>query len=127
MAHKAKLMDARDLGDGSGKIVSISGMDIAVFRVDGRFFAIDNKCLHRGGPLGDGELRGKTIVCPWHGWKYDVSTGSLDIIPTLRVNTYNVVVEGPEVFIEIPRLGQTKPEGEAAEGRRGTNQGATQK
>jgi nitrite reductase/ring-hydroxylating ferredoxin subunit len=116
--HRTKLMDVTDLADGSGKVVSVSGIDVAVFRVDGKFFAIDNKCLHRGGPLGEGELRGQTVVCPWHGWKYDVATGSLEIIPTLKVSMYKVVVEGPEVFIEIPLPKQVELERETIEQRR---------
>jgi nitrite reductase/ring-hydroxylating ferredoxin subunit len=118
MMHRAKLMDATDLAEGSGKVVSVLGIDVAIFRVDGRFFAIDNKCLHRGGPLGEGELRGRTVVCPWHGWKYDVATGSLEVIPTLKVSMYKVVVEGPEVFIEIPLVKQVEVEGETIEQRR---------
>jgi len=103
---KAKLMDTNDLTDGEGRVVSVAGIHVAVFRVDGRFFAIDNKCLHRGGPLGEGELRGRTVVCPWHGWKYDVATGSFEPIPTLKVGTYRVEIVGDEVFVEIPQVSQ---------------------
>jgi nitrite reductase/ring-hydroxylating ferredoxin subunit len=117
MMRREKLMDTKDLPEGTGKVVTVSGTEVAVFRVEGRFFAIDNKCLHRGGPLGEGELRDRTIVCPWHGWKYDVTTGSLETIPTLKVGTYNIVVEGPEIFIEIPRLEQSRLGGGATEQR----------
>jgi nitrite reductase/ring-hydroxylating ferredoxin subunit len=102
MSKRTKLMDIGDLADGSGTVVSVGGVEVAVFRLGGSFHATENKCLHRGGPLGEGELRGKTVVCPWHGWRYDVTTGSLEVIPTLKVATYKTEVQGDEVYIEMP-------------------------
>ena len=95
-------MDANELSDGSGRVVSVGGIVVAVFRIDGKFFALDNRCLHRGGPLGEGEIKDHTVVCPWHGWRYDVATGSFELIPTLKVGTYTVETKGDEVFIELP-------------------------
>ncbi len=100
-----RLVGANDLADGSGSVVSLAGFEVAVFKINGKFFAIENKCLHRGGPLGEGQLRGQTIVCPWHGWRYDVTSGALELIPTLKVGTYNVEVRGDGVFIEMSETG----------------------
>ena len=62
---------------GTIREVSVNGKAVAVANVGGEFHAIDNTCLHRGGPLGDGPLEGKIVTCPWHGWQYDVTTGKV--------------------------------------------------
>jgi nitrite reductase (NADH) small subunit len=102
MSTWTRLVDTNELADGSGKAVSVRGFKVAVFKINGKFYAMKNECLHRGGPLGEGQLKGQTIVCPWHGWRYDVPTGSLELIPTLSVATYKVEVRGEDVFAEIP-------------------------
>ncbi len=62
---------------GSIREFQVEGATIALANVDGKFFAINNTCLHRGGPLAEGELNGKVVTCPWHGWQYDVTTGQV--------------------------------------------------
>src|SRR4029078_1543856 len=60
---------------GSGIVAEVNGKILAVFSVDGAFHVIDNTCIHRGGPLGEGDLVGHVVTCPWHGWEYDVRSG----------------------------------------------------
>jgi nitrite reductase (NADH) small subunit len=81
--------------------IQVAGKAVALANVDGKFFAINNICLHRGGPLGEGSLRGKTVTCPWHGWEYDVTTGKLIQNPSMGVACYATEVRGEEVFIDI--------------------------
>ncbi|MDE1852876.1 MAG: Rieske (2Fe-2S) protein [Thaumarchaeota archaeon] len=102
MTTWAKLIGADELTEGSGKAVPVGNLVVAVFKVDGKFFALENRCLHRQGPLGEGELEGRTVVCPWHGWRYDVASGSLELMPTLKVGKYAIEVRGDDVFIGIP-------------------------
>jgi len=97
-----KIADKRDLPEGSGRVVNVEGRSIALFRVKDEYFAMANVCLHRGGPLGEGSLNGSTITCPWHGWKFDVRTGSFTVIPTLKVTTYKVKEQNSSVMVEIP-------------------------
>ncbi len=104
MTTWTRLIGVNELAEGSGAVVSVGGFNMAVFKIGGQFFAMENRCLHRGGPLGEGQLRGHTVVCPWHGWRYYVKTGALELIPTLRVGTYNVEVRGDEVFVEISEV-----------------------
>jgi nitrite reductase (NADH) small subunit len=80
----------------------VEGATIAVANVDGKFFAINNTCLHRGGPLAEGELNGKVVTCPWHGWQYDVTSGKLIMNPTVGVNCYPVEIRGEDIFVEFP-------------------------
>ena len=51
------------------------GRVVALFNVDGIFYALDGVCPHQGGPLGKGELTGPIVTCPWHGWQFDVRSG----------------------------------------------------
>ena len=105
MSKIVKVADAQEIGDGKAKIVRVEGLTLAVFRVKDEFFALENSCLHRGGPLGEGELEGYTVTCPWHGWTYDVRTGSFEVIPPLRVRTYPVRREGESVVVELDGSG----------------------
>ena len=91
-----------ELDEGRPKIVRLNGRNIALFRVNGAYYAVANNCLHRGGPLGEGELDNYQVTCPWHGWKYDVRDGSLTVIPTLKVKTYPVKVEDGMVLVDVP-------------------------
>jgi len=86
---------------GSIREFAVEGKTIALANVDGKFFAINNTCLHRGGPLGTGELNGKVVTCPWHGWQYDVTSGKLTMNPAVGVQCYPVEVRGDDIFVEI--------------------------
>ena len=72
-----------------------------MFNADGAFYAIDNTCAHRGGPLGEGALSGKTVTCPWHGWEYDVSSGACQMDASISVKRFDVRVEGDDILVAI--------------------------
>lgn len=88
-----------EMHPGTSKIVSINGKMIAVFNIGGSIHAISNACAHKGGPLGEGELEGKTVVCPWHGWAYDVTTGKCLTSPA-TVQKFSVKVEGDDILVD---------------------------
>lgn len=79
----------------------IAGKSVAIANVDGKLFAINSICLHHGGPLGEGDLEGNLVTCPWHGWQYDVSTGKLVQQPNSSVDCYPVELRGGEVFVDV--------------------------
>lgn len=79
----------------------LDGKTVAVANVGGKLFAINNVCLHRGGPLGQGELDGQIVTCPWHGWRYDVTNGKLVTNPAVGVETYPIEVRGDDIFVDI--------------------------
>jgi nitrite reductase/ring-hydroxylating ferredoxin subunit len=62
---------------------------------------IDNTCRHRGGPLGEGELDGPVVTCPWHGWCYDITTGVNVEDPSIQVTIYAVTVEDDVLFVDL--------------------------
>ena len=91
-----------DVPAGEGRVVDAGGKTVAVFNVAGRFYAIDNTCAHRGGPLGEGDLEGNIVTCPWHGWRWDVTTGANANNPAVKVACFPVSVHDDEVFVEVP-------------------------
>jgi len=86
---------------GTVRALQVEGKEIALANVGGHFYAINNTCLHEGGPLGEGSLEGKTITCPWHLWEYDVTTGKLLENPNVGVACYPTEVRGQEVFVDV--------------------------
>jgi nitrite reductase (NADH) small subunit len=74
---------------------------ICVANVNGEICAIDNVCLHRGGPLGQGVIEKGKVVCPWHGWVWDPKTGQAVHNTAAKVAVYPLKIENGEVLIEI--------------------------
>jgi nitrite reductase/ring-hydroxylating ferredoxin subunit len=85
---------------GTIRELQLDGKTVALANVEGKFYAINNTCLHRGGPLGQGELAGNIVTCPWHGWQYDATTGKVKMNPEVGVDCYAVEVRGDDVFID---------------------------
>jgi nitrite reductase/ring-hydroxylating ferredoxin subunit len=90
-----------DVPAGEGRVVEAGGRSLALFNVDGAYYAIDNSCAHRGGPLGEGELDGTVVTCPWHGWRWDVKSGANANNPAVTMVCFPVSVEAGDVFVEI--------------------------
>ena len=99
MADFVKVCKTSDIPAGSGKTVDLKGKPVAVFNVEGTFCAISDTCVHRGGPLGEGELEGKIVTCPWHGWRYDVTTGINEMNPSVSVKKFQVKVDGEDLLV----------------------------
>lgn len=89
-----------EIPPGTIRELQLDGKTVAVANVDGKLFAINNVCLHRGGPLGEGELAGKIVTCPWHGWQYDVTSGKTLHNPAACVETYPVELRGEDIFVD---------------------------
>jgi nitrite reductase/ring-hydroxylating ferredoxin subunit len=89
-----------EISAGAIKEVQVARQAFALANIGGEFYAIDNTCLHRGGPLGEGELRGTIVTCPWHGWEYDVTTGKTVQNPNAGVKCFKVEVRGDEVYVD---------------------------
>lgn len=104
MAERVRVADISELEVGKARVVHAGGRRLALCRpTSDELYAIDDVCTHDGGPLGGGELCGYEIECPRHGAHFDVRTGEALTLPATRpVRAYPVVVEGNEVFIELP-------------------------
>jgi nitrite reductase/ring-hydroxylating ferredoxin subunit len=77
----------------------VGDYEVALFNVGGAFYAIENSCPHQGGPLADGCFEGKNVVCPWHAWCFDVTTGQMALGQFATVATFDVQVEGSTIAI----------------------------
>jgi len=87
-----------------GAVEEVEGGDVtyAVCNVDGTLHCVGGTCPHAGGPLGQGTLDGNTLVCPWHGWEFDCRSGLSASDEDLKVETYPILVEDGNIFIEVP-------------------------
>src|SRR5215467_13565317 len=77
MAQFIKVATTADLAPGEAKCVEVAGKKLALFNLEGNFYAIDDTCTHRGGPLSEGEVSGEEVTCPWHGAIYNIKTGAV--------------------------------------------------
>ena len=102
MSERVRIASVSEVPVGTGKEIVAAGRIIALYNVDGRFFALDGICPHAGGPLGAGRLCGTTVTCPWHGWQFDVISGRHGLSPSLVQASFPVTIEGDEVLVELP-------------------------
>jgi 3-phenylpropionate/trans-cinnamate dioxygenase ferredoxin subunit len=90
-----------DLPEGSCKTVELpSGRELALYHVNGEFYASENWCPHKGAPLAEGTLCEHVIECDWHGWQFDVRTGEC-LTVTEKLETYEVVVKDGVIKILV--------------------------
>ena len=85
-----------------GKLVEAGGKRIAIFNLGGKYYAIEDTCPHRGGPLSQGMLAEDEVICPWHGSRFKVKTGAVLTPPAQRnVKSFPVRIVGNDVEVEI--------------------------
>ena len=110
--------------DPSRRVIEIAGMQVGVFRLDGEFYAYENKCPHLGGPACQGKILPRVledvtenkkslgrvfarnqlnVICPWHGFEFDIRTGAHVAVPKYRLRPVAVRTEGGDVFITLPK------------------------
>jgi nitrite reductase (NADH) small subunit len=99
MADFVDVAATTDLPIGRIKLVTIGENRLALCHTKKGFFAVDNSCPHRGGPLHEGDLIGNEIVCPWHLWGFDVATGLCEGNREIAVNAYEVRIEGDRILV----------------------------
>ena len=102
MAEFRTVCRVGDIPEGEGRTVEAGGKLIAVFRSQGRFYAIDDTCPHMGASLGSGELANGIVTCPWHAWRFRVADGTWADNPRVKIPSYPVRVVGDEVQVQIP-------------------------
>jgi ferredoxin-nitrite reductase len=93
---------ASELAEGVGRLVTVGGKSLALFRHDGRVVAVDAECPHEGGPLQEGTIEQGCVVCPWHAYRFDVTSGRCETDPSLGVRTYPTTVKDDVVHVEVP-------------------------
>jgi len=117
---------AADVPPGTSKLVTAKGRELGIFNVAGKFYALANRCPHKGGPLcygritglaqssGPGEYRyirpGEFLRCPWHGWEFEIATGQSYCDPkTMRIRQFEVAVAPGEEVVKGPYIAENFP------------------
>ena len=102
MADFVKVATTNEIEPVQARLVDVQGKRIALFNVDGTFFALDSTCTHKGGPLTEGEISGHKVTCPWHGARFDVRTGKVVGPPAQQaVARYGVRVTESDIEVEM--------------------------
>jgi 3-phenylpropionate/trans-cinnamate dioxygenase ferredoxin subunit len=102
MAEWVKVAEVGELAPGAKKQIDLDGVEVALFNVDGEYYAIEDVCTHDGAPLAHGRFRGEEVTCPRHGARFNVKTGAALCMPAFEpVETYPVKVEENGIFIEV--------------------------
>ena len=91
----------KDLPPGKAMGCDLNGKKIAVFNIDGKFYAINDECTHAGGSLSEGEINGTVVTCPWHGATFEITSGQVLSAPAFEgVTSYKVQINGNDIQIE---------------------------
>ena len=88
-----------DIAPETGRTVAVNGVAIAVFNLSGTFFAIDDACTHEDAPLGEGDVRGTRVICPYHDWVYDIQTGACITEPSRPVGCFSTKLHDGFVWV----------------------------
>ncbi len=101
MSEFVKVACVGDIEPGTGKTVNLQGIPVALFNVDGEYFAIHNTCPHEDGPLGEGTLCGSVVTCPMHAYEFDVISGECLTESAYSVEQFEVRVEGDDILVRL--------------------------
>lgn len=101
MAEFFRAAKQQDIPENTGVVTQIEGRSIAIFQYEGQFFAMGNICPHRGGPLAEGEIEKGLVRCPWHGWTFDLKTGTHPDNQRVKVPVYPVELRDDEVWVQL--------------------------
>ena len=99
-----------DIPLGRIKRIVVGDRAIAMYHTRRGFFASDNTCPHRGGPLAEGDLIGDEIICPWHLWGFDIVTGVCTGNPDVSIVTHEVRVENDRILVKLAPQRETTSE-----------------
>lgn len=102
MAKKIRLCSLSDVKPGKPYSVYVGEKRVAVYIAEGKYYVLDDECLHRGAPLSEGVQDGLSVTCPLHDWTYSLETGSLLDQTGLALRTYKVIIEGNDICVEWP-------------------------
>jgi 3-phenylpropionate/trans-cinnamate dioxygenase ferredoxin subunit len=86
---------------GAGMCFTVAGKEVAIFNVEGAIFAIADSCLHQGSSLAAGKLDGNIVTCRSHGWRYDVTTGSIKDVPGYGVESYPTKIVDGKILVSL--------------------------
>lgn len=101
MGEFVRVAKKTEIPTDTGYLVEVGGKEIALFKIEDKVYAIYNICPHQGGPLHEGGLDGKLVMCPWHGWQFDVTNGTCAFNDAIKQPTFPVKEEGDDIYIQV--------------------------
>lgn len=102
MPQFIKVAERSEIAEGTGKCIEVEGKQIALFHLGDEFYAIDDTCTHRGGPLSEGSIEGDEVECPWHRAHFNIKSGQVTGPPAgADVTAYTVRVTGENIEVEV--------------------------
>jgi nitrite reductase/ring-hydroxylating ferredoxin subunit len=101
LMERAAVATVEEVPPGGRKLLEVNGLEIALFNVDGNYYAIDNVCPHRQGPLIRGKIDQLGVLCPMHGWRFELSTGECKRHPHSRARVYSVHLDGNLLMLDL--------------------------
>ena len=102
-AQSIRLANIDDIPEGEGREYRVGNHYVAVFQYEGRFYALEDICPHAGAPLYSGDLRDGTVMCMWHGWRFNLHDGICINHPrACDVTTFPVRVQGQDLYVTLP-------------------------
>jgi nitrite reductase/ring-hydroxylating ferredoxin subunit len=99
----AAAMNEADLPEGKMHSARVKGTALLLAKVNGQVYAVSNNCPHQGCQLNNGTLNGYMVMCPCHGWKFDLRNGTYQEIPQIKLDCYPVKVENRKILVEVPK------------------------
>lgn len=96
-----KVAKLSEIAEGGSKVAAAGGREFALFKLEGKIYALDNTCPHQGGPLGEGYLDGSLVTCPWHAWEFDVKTGACQTTPGVKQPAFEVKTEDDDILLNV--------------------------
>ena len=101
MPNWIRVVRASECLPGTATEAVVGDRIVALYNVEGIFYALDGVCPHQGGPLGSGLLDGCIVTCPWHGWQFDVRTGAHLLSKSVVQPSFEVRVEGDWIEVDL--------------------------
>jgi nitrite reductase (NADH) small subunit len=101
MEEFVDVASVHEIGVGRTKSLRVADRTIALYHTARGFFSSDNQCPHRGGPLGEGDVIGEEIVCPWHLWGFDIGSGVCTGNPDVTIVTHEVRIDGERILVKL--------------------------
>lgn len=97
---RVRALDVGELAPGGTAFATVDGIDVAIFHRGAEIFAIGNECPHQGGSLCDGPVEGDIVICPLHGWEFDLRSGACMTVPGESVPAFTVTVHEGAIYLE---------------------------
>lgn len=96
---RIKLAHINNIPEGKSIVVNAGENEIALYKIQGQIYALNNACPHMGGPLGEGDIENFCVTCPWHGWEFDIKTGTCITMPGEDAERFDIEIINDEIYI----------------------------